>query len=105
MNTKILKSAVLALLIIAAAIWVYDLNALPATWCRGVDHCEAVEQACFEEEFVYAWKIGTFCHTWFICRTQFEVDCLDEDTWEFYTRGAYCDTTTQISDKCNPNEL
>jgi hypothetical protein len=104
MKHGMLKAAVFALIIIGTAIWVYDLNALPATWCRGVDDCDAVEQACLEGEFVYAWKVGTFCHTWFICRTQFEVHCLDEDEWEFYYRGASCDTTTQIGDKCNPIE-
>ncbi len=101
MNKKLLKFAVAVSILIAVTIWINNLSALPASWCRGIDFCDAVEQACLDGEFFYEWKIGTFCYSWYICRTQFAVYCFDEDEGEFYTRGAYCDTPTQIGDQCD----
>ncbi len=104
MRKELFKFITLILIIVVGfTLLISHLNALAANWCRGIDDCEAIEQACLEGEFVTAIKQGTFCYFWSICRTQFEVWCWDDDDDAFYKRSAYCDSPA-LWGECDPTQ-
>lgn len=68
------------------------LNAIGADRCQGTNFCDAITQACFEEEYLFHYKTASRCHDWWNCRSYFVVFCWDAEEDEPYRRSAHCDT-------------
>jgi len=53
--------------------------------------CWALEQSCFDEEFLSYWAKSSYCSCWHMCTTIYEVYCWDYDVGKSYKRYGSCE--------------